>query len=195
MDNIMLKIKAEGNCVAVKTYSRTAAGHGRFLISTRNLHDWLACRKEETFYDTDCGNILQLSVRGGQYKLKIWWLSESYGGRLSGVVQEMEINLEDFEAAINSAEWQKILCKDAKRPYAQEWTASAQRVLANIAQHKQMRRAFCKAMKQGSLQWPDTKFKIYADSQRSFYFTTDCGICGGLICHEYDGKYQYSVHT
>lgn len=200
--DILLKMKREGNCVALRTYSREAGSHGRFLIAWDKLDVW-EHNGEEEFWDTDCGNILRIryDVSHGTFILDFWWISSGLRGKFTGVSQRMVVDICEFERKCRSHEWQKILCKDVDLPHEYIWTFSARETLRNIAANKKMRRALCKAFARGALRWPDTQITFYADSKRSFYFVTDDGINGGFICHitkrEYDGKrqYTYSVHT
>ena len=205
-NDVLLKVKLDETCVQFKTSSRMAGTRRRFLCDAESLRNWVESYTDRPFYDQDCGNILKIVYNRHSYtfRIEVWWV---FGNdRFTGFHQNMILSGDEFMKAIRSTEWRKFLCKenDGVKPPVYIWTESAQRNLRLIgAMHNHVRRAFLKAWARNMLNWPNTKITLYADSAyncRDFYFRTDDGICGGLICHKgktrngYD-KYEYASHT
>lgn len=203
-NNILLQMKRDGNFMLAKTYSRNDGSHGRFFIDAEKLEQWIDNDSIPEFWDKDCGNILRITYDRKKYSfiLEFWWLSSGTSGKLTGTLQRMEVDAYTFNQAFVRNEWQKMLCKDDDREPAQLiWTESASRVIHRIAENKRMKRAFCKALSKGALQWAGSTIRLCSDfAEGSFFFREDGGICGGLICHKgktrngYD-KYEYQSHT
>lgn len=201
-NDILLKVKIDGNLVEIKTTSRMAGSRRSFLIDAEALNDWIGCGNPRPFYDEYCGRILKIVYdrRSYTYRIEVWWVSGNE--RFTGFHQTMILSGEEFTQAIRSTEWQKFLCKenDGVRPPEYVWKESSAEVLRRIAANKLIRRAFCKAWKRGMLNWPNTTIRFYSDGGYDFYFVDDSGVNGGVICHKsktrngYD-KYEYQSHT
>lgn len=201
-NDLLLQMKRDESCIAVKTTSRMAGRKGRFLIVAESLRDWEDCDTDRPFYDEDCGNILKITYDRNSYtyRLEIWWVSGNE--RFTGFHQKMILSGEEFSKAIRSNTWQKFLCKenDSAAPPVYVWKESSQEVLRRIAENKLIRRAFCKAWAKGMLRWPNSTIRFYSDGGYDFAFIDNDGIRGGVICHKsrtrngYD-KYEYASHT
>lgn len=205
-ENILLYLRNEGKYILLRTYSRRAGGHGRFFINNDKLDEWLN-NSSETFWDSDCGNILRIDYdachRG--YRIRIWWIHDKYDGTIDGFQQDFFVGHLAFLNAIDCDEWQKILCKPDGQyaPPKFIWTESARKNLRAIAKIQSLRKAWRKAWGHGVLQWHDTTFTVFADSPfnvRDFYFVTNDGISGGLIAHNTTTaygtpKWEYGTHT
>lgn len=202
-NDVMLEMKDEGGCIYLRTSSRIAGCRRRFLITAKDLHDWVGNYGNSPFYDQDCGNILKITYRRYSYTfmIEVWWVSDC-NGRFTGFHQRMILSGEEFTQAISSNEWRKFLCKQngSAKPPVYIWKESSREVIHRIAENKLIRRAFCKAWSRGMLNWPNSTIRFYSDGGYDFYFMEDGGINGGVICHKgktsngYD-KYEYQSHT
>ncbi len=198
-NDVMVALKRDENYILLKTYARNAGKSGSFYIDARKLSDWLDNEDSVEFWDMDCGNILRITYNRAKYTftLKLWWLP-STPGKVSGVLQLVEIDAYTFNQALVRMEWMKVLCKaDTSESVHFIWTESANRVLREIQKNPQMKRALCKAFAKGALNWRGSTITMYSDfAEGSFFFREDKGICGGLILHR--GTHEsmsYSVHT
>lgn len=76
MDNVMVKMWINGDCVALTTYCRRHGRRGRFLLLLKEMKEWLL---EDyggwDLMDEDCGNVISLHVSGGTVYVQVWWLS------------------------------------------------------------------------------------------------------------------------
>lgn len=193
-DNTMVKISRHGTCIEISTYSRRFGKHGRFMIVADTLLEYFNGRRKRHFFDTDCGNILEMSFRDGKCIMEFTWLSSWGNGHVEGVRECVVVpraEMVDFMRYSNHD--RKMLSDEQMEDGKVEFTESAMRNIRNL--NKRQRRAFCKAMARGALCWPDTETRVWADGPRDFYFRTNDGMCGGLILHDYDGKARYGVHT
>lgn len=195
MNRTMVKLYRSENCVVLTTYSRKLGKHGRFYILLRKLEDWVADGGPGIFYDSDCGNTLKLRWQDNMLMAEIDWLSEWADGSLHGVRQRIDLPAEEFMAAAECEQTVALLnlherTKDGTIHFSPAAMSAVGRMDAKT------RRAFSKAMRRGSLRWPNTHTEVYHDGGLDFYFKTNDGMCGGLIRHEgsRDSVY-YGVHT
>ena len=198
-NDVMVALKRDENYVGLKTYARNAGKSGSFYIDANKLSAWLDNEDCAEFWDVDCGNILRITYDREKYSftVKVWWLPYS-PGKVSGVLQLVEIDAYTFNQALVRTNWTRILCKaDTSESVHFIWTESANRVLREIQKNPQMKRALCKAFAKGALNWRGSTITMYSDfAEGSFFFREDGGICGGLILHRgtHDSM-SYSVHT
>jgi len=199
-NDVMVALKRDENYVLMKTYSRNAGSRGRFFIDAEKLSQWMDNYDISDFWDKDGGNILRITWNRtkGEFIIQMWWMSSTTNGKLSGVLQTVEIDAWTFGAVLVRNEWTRVLCKPGNNAQVKFiWTESANNVLRKIQKDKQMKRALCKAFARGCLAWPNTEITMYDDfSKGSFFFRTNDGICGGLILHRgIHDNMSYSVHT
>ena len=193
-DNTMVKISRHGTCIEISTYSRRFGKHGRFMIVADTLLEYFNGGRKRHFFDTDCGNILEMSFHDGKCIMEFTWLSSWGNGHVEGVRECVVVpRAEMVDFMCYSEHDRKMLSGAQMEDGKVEFTKSAMRNIRNL--NKRQRRAFCKAMARGALCWPDTETRVWADGPRDFYFRTNDGMCGGLILHDYDGKARYGVHT
>ena len=194
MENTLVKLSRHGGCIEISTYSRKFGKHGRFMIVADSLLEYYGGNRERPFFDTDCGNWLEMSFRKSECHMKITWLSHRGNGRCEGVTEYISIPADIMIDFMCYSEHDvKMLSGEESKAGTITFTESAMR---NIRQmDSRTRRAFCKAMAKDRLRWPDTETRVWADGPNDFYFRTNDGMCGGLIRHDYRGKYEYSVHT
>ena len=73
--HVLAHIKADGDFIAIRTFSRAIGRRGRFLILWEHLREWLETHPERSFYDRDCGHYLHLWLEGGTCHFTFSWLS------------------------------------------------------------------------------------------------------------------------
>lgn len=192
MDDIMLKVKKDGDWLYLSTYDRKHGKSGRFLSLVVQVLDKLE-NDYASFVDEDCGNFLHFQRNKDKVLLDFVWIRGN--DNFTGYRQRAEISyaaLRQMCYAENST--QKFLCH-AENSYSAKIDASrACRNIQRAIAEKHSRRAFIRAMR-NSFRWKDERVTLYNDGQYDFFFKTDKGFVGGLIRHEYDGKITYSVHT
>ena len=194
-DNTLVKIARHGTCIEISTYSRKFGKHGRFMIVAGTLAEYFfSGDRKRHFFDTDCGNILEMSFRDGKCIMDFTWLSHWSNGHVEGVAETVVVpQVEMIDFMCFSERDRKLLSGEQMEDGKVEFTESAMRNIRNL--DVRQRRAFCKAMARGALRWPNTETRVWADGSHDFYFLTNDGMCGGLILHDYNGKAQYGVHT
>ena len=195
-ENTMVKIARHGSCIELSTYSRKFGKHGRFMIVADTLAEYFNGpeKQKRPFFDTDCGNIVEIFFRRGKCVIEFTWLSCWGNGHVEGIRERVAIPTDDMiDFMIYENHEKKFLSEEEMGEGSLEFTEGAMRNIGNLT--RRQRRAFSKAMSKGALQWPETNVRVWADGRNNFYFGTDDGLCGGLILHDYDGKCRYSVHT
>ena len=195
-ENTLVKLYNTGSdLVAVSTYGRTAGRHGRFLIDEAKLNRWIIDGHNGRFFDRDCGNYVEITWRETRVRVNITWISYYGDGTIRGIDQTFYIDADVFLGAAQCRNTVVLLCKaeDCEVQGKTVWHESAMKNISRMTARQ--RRAFCKALRRGSVQWPNTTTDVYADGTRSFFFRTNDGLCGGLIYSDYNGKSIYSVHT
>ena len=64
MDNVMVKMWIDSDCVAMTTYCRRHGRRGRFLLILKEMQEWLLEDYGEwTLMDEDCGNVIFIDGR------------------------------------------------------------------------------------------------------------------------------------
>ena len=194
MENTLVKLSRHGTCIEIATYSRKFGKHGRFSIVADSLLEYYSGNRKHPFYDTDCGNFLQMTFWKGVCTMRITWLSVRWSGKCEGVQETISIPTDVMIDFMCYSEHDvKMLSGEEPKAGTITFTESAMRNIREM--DSRTRRAFCKAMAKDRLRWPDTETRVWADGPNDFYFRTNDGMCGGLIRHDYRGKYEYSVHT
>ena len=200
--HVLAHIKADGDFIAIRTFSRAIGRRGRFLILWEHLREWLETHPERSFYDRDCGHYLHLWLEGGNCHFTFSWLS-ACGDWLNGHEQRFELPLEKLMQAVYEGTEIRHLYMPAAATAKVELSCQHDR-FAPIAANGRLRRAFSKAMRD-CFQWPGELVRLSPDGSAHFYFTTRSGFpaCGGLILHESAVKTPcgnrqklfYSIHT
>lgn len=193
MENTMAKIYRIDNIISICTYSRSIGHKGRFMINAEKLDEWLERGGIGTFYDRDLNNYLTMRSWDNVIQLDFKWLNIDWCGNITGKEQRFLLRKDEFEGAILCEKTVGLL--SIERPGGKVWFANgAQRNIGLM--DKQTRRAFSKAMRRGALCWPETQTEVFADGKRDFFFKTNDGMCGGLICHEGSrNSVTFGVHT
>lgn len=191
----LVSMHRHGECIEISTYSRRHGRHGRFYIVADSLAEYYHGTRRRSFFDTDCGNIAQISFYNGKCVMDFTWLSHYGSGKVEGITERVVIpatEMLDFMIFTNHD--RQLISGEELEAGKVEFTETAMRNIRNL--NRRQRRAFSKAMARGKLRWPNTATKVWADGKRDFYFSTDDGLCGGLILHtQPDGRCAYSVHT
>lgn len=200
--HVLAHIKADGDFIAIRTFSRAIGRRGRFLILREHLREWLETHPEHSFYDRDCGHYLQLWLKGDACRFTFSWLS-ACGDRLSGYEQRFELPLGKLKQAVYEGTEIRHLYIPAA-PAAKVKLSCSHEHFAPLVANDQLRRAFSNAMRD-CFQWPGELVRLSPDGGAHFYFTTRSGFpaCGGLILHEgavktphgNRRKLFYSIHT
>lgn len=204
MDNVMIKMQIDGDCVALTTYCRRHGRRGRLLLILQELREWLLEDYGEwNLMDEDCGNIISLYVSGFTVHIQVWWLSSCGLDDVQGFSQRFCMPVETLRAFLCNGEPIRYLY----RPKPQNVcliTDRASDVIRRICADKLTRRALNKAMRDCFQEKKDI-VTLYSFGCQSFYFTTASGYpaYGGLILHEATvhtpagekQKLYYSVHT
>ena len=202
-NSIRVCIDPDGSCLALRTYSRERGRKGRFLIPQDTLLAWYEGGRERSFFDTDCGNILELRIVDENALFHITWLRTDSLGNVDGFQQRFSLPESKLSALLYAHKALRHLHHE--RAYqAKIHTECVLDTLRRIQETPLVRRAFIKAMRD-CFQWRDEEVYLYPDWRNSFYFRTASGYpsCGGLILHDTtvrtpNGpacKFYYSVHT
>ena len=199
--SVMVKLVDSNMFVGVKTYDRTHGSHGRFLISKTTLQQLLDAPIGESRYESDCGDYVKITRLKDVLHFSFTWLNTYGDGSVRGFRQDVTIPLlKVARSALDFSEVQKHLYIPRKPKAMIKASSDAAKVIREITNKKELRRAFSKAMRD-CFNWPGEKITLSKDGKHSFYFTTESGFpkCGGLILHE--GEHgchpyiYYSVHT
>lgn len=203
-DSILVSITPDGDFFALKTFSREAGGHGRFLISSQKFQAWVNGdpQERELFLDTDCGSFLSIRHCGAYLRCQATWLTACDSNICHGIIQNFDISMQAITGLLENGTPVRRLYHESGNS-TQFITTRARRTLLQIQQDKLKKRALCKAMRD-LLHWHGDTIRLYNDfADGSFCFDASCGIFGGLILHTdtvYTShgnftRYYYGVHT
>ena len=141
-DNTMVKISRHGTCIEISTYSRRFGKHGRFMIVADTLLEYFNGGRKRHFFDTDCGNILEMSFHDGKCIMEFTWLSSWGNGHVEGVRECVVVpRAEMVDFMCYSEHDRKMLSGAQMEDGKVEFTKSAMRNIRNL--NKRQRRAFC----------------------------------------------------
>lgn len=203
--NILVKFRQEdGDFLALTTYSRTLGKRGRFLMFCKKLREWYRPHHEgDTFMDTDCGNVLMICNSGKTMNFRILWLNHYGENCISGNEQRFTLSEWEFAQLIyTDLEIARLI-----KPESRVSPIRMHYHLTPILSDKLVRRAFCKAVRDGFKWGEDSQITLYPDGGKNFMFEErrngNRSIIGGLILHENTRKHPgviykqltYSVHT
>ena len=202
MNSILIKLSTDDGSefIGIKTYDRLHGSHGRFLVARSAISQLLQCPNCAVYYDSDCGNFLEIRHADGNLWTRITWINLYSDGAVKGFQQTFSIPDKVIEPLLSSGGNARRLCTHSCKPTTIRASPMAAKLIRNIAEDRHLRRAFSKAMRD-SFNWQGESITLYEDGKYCFYFTTKSGFpkCGGLILHE--GKRNgypyvyYSVHT
>lgn len=192
-DSTLAKISANDRVIAISTYSRKCGRHGRFLILSERMDEWLDNGARGLFHDQDLDNVLTARSYDNLIRLDFKWLSTSSSGKISGWSQSFLLDKDDFMSAITCSNVVRLLSV-AKPMGTVTFSGSAMKTIGKM--DGKTRRAFAKAMRRDAIRWPETRTEVFADGNNDFFFRTDDGMCGGLILHHGSrNSVSYGVHT
>lgn len=197
-DNTLVKMAVDDNFVSFRTYSRGMGTTKRFIFTVDFLRSIM--ENEGGKYDKDLSNFVSVYRNGDNVSFRFFWLSEFSNGEIHGKTQNVNVPsalicylLECASLGINATakHLSKIDNSGAKINFA-----SAGTTLKNVISDKRKRRALSKALRD-NFNYSGDSVRLFSDGYNDFYFVCETGwkINGGLILHDYDGKYCYAVHT
>lgn len=194
MENLLIKIKTDGDFLAISTYGRKAKYHGRFLTDFEKLAHM---ENGDYLFDRDCGNIMQVFKNGGKFTFTFWWMNTYGDDTFKGIQQTFSVN--EYELlSVNYYQPLVFLRKKTETGKAMIDSLNAGRTIRNICKDKRMKRAFCKAMRD-NFNWNNDVVRLYSDGNHDFFFKTEgsWNINGGLILHNAPGRtgFKYGIHT
>ena len=202
ISNVMIKLSADGDFIAVSTYCRRHGRRGRLLILRDRVKQVLS-GNPGTLYDSDCGNHVSIHNYDNRLHLTFDWLSEYSDGTLKGFRQRIEIPCEVFAILIETGVPTRYLYRP-QNPQAHINAVPAAKAIREVAKSSITRSALRKALRD-NFHWRSDNVTLYRDYGTSFYFETSsgCPMNGGLILHETTvhtpvgakPKLYYSVHT
>ena len=200
--NVLIRLTADENYVAVSTYCRAHGRRGRFLVS-RDLMARLLDGSIATLYDADCGNHLRAHVSDGVVSLTFDWLSEYSDGTLRGFRQRVEIPVQTLSDLLRTGRPARVLYSPTD-VHARVDVSRASGTIRRVRQDSLASRALSKALRD-CFRWRGETVTLYRDGPLDFTFTTasGCPVFGGLIRHETTvrtpvgakPRVYYSVHT
>lgn len=192
--NTLVKIDGtRDNMIEITTYNKRDKKH-KFCFYANFMKEFIA-RPRYTFGERDIMNLaLVYPAPDNVYKFEFFFTD--------GKNQILRIDGSTIEECILGKTKKTVLVKEfaSKQPHVN--TTRANKVIRNALGNKLKKRALSKAMRD-NFKWPGTKEIILtSDGNNDFYFKevlegtlANCGICGGLIFSNYNGKYMYTMHT
>lgn len=205
-ERTMLKIRASGDFLILRTYSRAHKLSGEFFLQ-RFSFDELQEKGLVVVLDSPSVLTIRQDKRAGTLTFGFLWLKRCGDNELRGreeTVTVLESRLMDFiresENPDGPARWAALGMTMAHFP---RFTFQSRRNLKAVVGNRMIRHRFCKTL-ESHFRWPSTdEIIIYDDIvPYSFGFTElrngKQGICGGIILHNHDHDLQksyYGVHT
>ena len=200
--NVLIRLTADENYVAVSTYCRAHGRRGRFLVS-RDLMARLLDGSITMLYDADCANHLRAHVSDGVVCLTLDWLSEYSDGTLKGFRQRAEIPAQSLTDLLRTGSPARVLYRPTDT-HARVDASRAASTIRRVRQDELASRALSKALRD-CFRWRGETVTLYRDGPLDFTFTTasGCPAFGGLVRHETTvstpvgakPRVYYSVHT
>ena len=105
--NVLIKLSADDDFIAVSTYCRNHGHRGRSLILRDGIKQVLSGNLG-TLYDSDCGNNVSIHNYDNRFHLTFDWLTEYSDGTLKGFRQRIEVPCEVFVSGSPSRSWGKV---------------------------------------------------------------------------------------
>lgn len=194
MENLLIKIKTDGDFLAISTYGRKAKYHGRFLTDFEKLAHM---ENGDYLFDRDCGNIMQCFKRNGKFIFTFWWMNACGDDTFKGIQQTFSV--QEYELlSVDYCQPLVFMCKKQEKGKAKIDTSNAGRTIRNACQDKRTKRALSKAMRD-NFNWAGDTVRLFSDGNCDFFFRAEgaWGICGGLILHNTPGRtgFKYGIHT
>ena len=200
--NVLIKLVADDDFIAISTFCRKHGRRGRFLIHRERMQQILE-EKPGTLYDSDCGNHATIHSYNNKLNITFDWLSEYSDGTLKGFRQRVEVPRDVFVAVLETGKTNRYLYHP-RQAQAHINAIHAAKVIREVQESRITRSALRKALRD-SFRWKGDTVTLYRDFGKSFYFETvsGCPMNGGLILHEttvrtpvgVKPKLYYSVHT
>ena len=199
--DVLIKLVADGDFIAISTYCRKHGRRGRFLILKERMQQILEA--SATMYDSDCGNHATIHNYNNTFNITFDWLSEYSDGTLKGFRQQVEVPRDVFVAVMETGKPSRYLYHP-RQAQAHINTIHAAKVIREVQKSRFTRSALRKALRD-SFRWKGDTVTLYRDGGKSFYFETasGCPANGGLILHHTTintpvgvrPKMYYGVHT
>ena len=200
--NVLIKLSADDDFIAVSTYCRRYGRRGRFLI-LRDRVKHVLNGNPGTLCDSDCGNHISIHNYNNQLFLTFDWLTEYSDGTLKGLRQRIEVPCDVVATLMDTGESIRYLYHP-QDPQAHINATPAAEVIRKVGNSPITRRALSKALRD-NFHWRSANVTLYRNYGANFYFETSssCPMNGGLILHETTvhtpvgarPKLYYSVHT
>ena len=199
--NILVKLRADGEFIRIRTYDRVHGGSRCFIVRREVLRKALS---GDTAIDSDLDGFFEAFVRDEMVQMRIYWISVYADDTLSGYRQMFALPVHLIQRVLDSKDLEiRYLHRNAVKP-TRFYAVRAARTLQRIQQDTRMRRALSKGMRD-HFRWPGDTVTLYSDGPTDLYFTTESGFPanGGFILHEGSvntvrgtfPKLQYAVHT
>ena len=198
--NILVKLRADGEYVRIRTFDRVHGGSRCFIVRREIIRKALS---GDTAIDSDLDGFFEAFERDGMVQMCIYWISTN-GDDLSGYRQMFSVPEHLVQRVLDSKDLEiRYLHRTVVKP-TKFHAVRAVRTLQRIQQDTRMRRALSKGMRD-HFRWPGDTVTLYSEGPTDLYFTTESGFPanGGLILHESSvktvhgifPKLLYSVHT
>ena len=200
--NVLIKLTADDDFIAISTYCRKHGRKGRFLIFKERLQRILE-ENSGTLYDSDYGNHVTIHNYNDTLHITFDWLSEYSDGTLKGFRQQLEVPVVVFTELMKAGEPMRYLYR-VRHAQARIKAIPAAKVIREVQKSRIIRSAFRKALRD-SFSWKGDTVTRYRDGGMDFFFRTasGCPAEGGLILHRTTvrtpvgmrPKVYYGVHT
>lgn len=200
--NVLIKLTADDDFIAISTYCRKHGRKGRFLIFKERLQRILE-ENSGTLYDSDYGNHVTIHNYNDTLHITFDWLSEYSDGTLKGFRQQLEVPVVVFTELMKAGEPMRYLYR-VRHAQARIKAIPAAKVIREVQKSRIIRSAFRKALRD-SFYWKGDTVTLYRDGGMDFFFRTasGCPAEGGLILHRTTvrtpvgmrPKVYYGVHT
>ena len=202
-NSILVKMwRSSDDCIAITTVDRAHGRHGRFLIIADRFEEWLKNPDGSSFMDSDCGDVLIISLDSArkEYCFKMLWL-DTYGSNdVRGFQQLFSIPTVKIWDGVR-ARLVHLYQENSGRVEIEVMPGAAN-IVRNVCENKLWKRAFSKAMRD-NFHYGYGVLKLFKDWGMDFGFFHD-GMRGGLVIHTTDIKGEdgntypktyYGVHT
>ena len=148
--NVLIKLTADDDFIAISTYCRKHGRKGRFLIFKERLQRILE-ENSGTLYDSDYGNHVAIHNYNDTLHITFDWLSEYSDGTLKGFRQQLEVPVVVFTELMKTGEPMRYLYR-VRHAQARIKAIPAAKVIREVQKSHIIRSAFRKALRD-SFHW------------------------------------------
>ncbi len=203
MERTMVKLKHSGNCIGIRTISRTQKAPHWFYLTRRETAQ-LESQEAVIVRDLYSFADLHREPRTDILSIRFAWLTGDAGcGTMQALVEDIDLSWSAFFAFVHDLRSQSIALLSLPDPGKPRMDfTNASRTLRHVAADPTLRHKLSVALRD-NFNWPKVHdITVYSDwGNTDFSFMSkkpngEYGVCGGLLLHQSEkrGPY-YAVHT